>query len=61
MTKKYDVKSVLDQMRVIHEEQTRRLVEQVLELRKLEERLVDEATEKEDTVDRLANLLRNLK
>jgi len=61
MTNKYDVKLILDQMRYIHEEQTRRLVEQVLELRKIEERIKEEPIKEDDTVDALANLLRNLK
>jgi len=61
MTKKYDVQNVLDQMRFIYEEQTRRLVDQVLELRKLEDRIKEEPIKEDDTVDALANLLRNLK
>jgi len=56
-----DIKFTLAKMRSIHEEQTRRLVDQVLELRKLEERIKEEPIKEDDTVDALANLLRNLK
>jgi hypothetical protein len=59
VTKTCDVKVLLDQLRAIHDEQTRRLIDQVLELRNLEERIRD--TKEYDTVDTLANLLRNLK
>ena len=59
MTNTY-IQNALDQMRTIHEEQTRRLVEQVLDLRKLMEENEEEPSQK-DTVDVLATLLRNLK
>jgi hypothetical protein len=60
VTKTYDVKVVLDQLRAIHNEQTRRLIDQVLELRKLEDKVEDEKVE-EDTVDVLSKFLRNFK
>jgi len=61
VTKTYDVKVVLDQLRAIHNEQTRRLIDQVLELRKLEDKAEDEKVEVEDTVDVLSKFLRNFK
>jgi hypothetical protein len=60
MTKE-DVNAVIKQMRVIHEEQTRRLIEQVLELRHIEDRLKEEPIVEEDTVDAFANMLKAFK
>lgn len=62
MTNNYDddVRLVLEQLRNIHEEQTRRLVDQILELRNIEKQL-KKKKKKDSVVDSFVPLLRNLK